>query len=282
MKKLFLTVLFMLAGSHAAFAADLLDAASAPVVATSWDFAFGAKLMSDYNFRGISQSDRNPSVNVYGEFRYDLFYAGVAFYATDLPTDPVGEVDIYGGVRKTFDDVSVDLGALYYYYPSETQLFDGGAVTPSNTDFLEFYAKLAWNVSDTVNLGANLFYAADWLNTGSSGIYTSLTGKVTLIEDLSASAELGRYWLDTATNPGPPFALVDYTYWNAGLTYALNEAVSVDLRYHDTDLGEAQCFTNTTDPHGISTGSTPGLSDWCGSAFIATISIDLLASKLHK
>jgi len=35
-----------------------------------WDIAFGGALMSDYNFRGISQSDRGPSVFAYSELRF--------------------------------------------------------------------------------------------------------------------------------------------------------------------------------------------------------------------
>ena len=71
--------------------------------------------------------------------------------------------------------------------------------------------------------------------------------------------------------------LPDYTYWNAGVAYTYGNA-TLDLRYHDTDLSTSQCFTLTTDPEGIATGS--GRSNWCGAAFIATLSLDFQASKL--
>ncbi len=51
--------------------AQAADVAAPPAIAApapwAFDFAFGGKLMSDYNFRGISQSARGPSVNVYGD-----------------------------------------------------------------------------------------------------------------------------------------------------------------------------------------------------------------------
>ena len=53
-----------------ALTADLVvKAQPAPVPApvSMWDIAFGALIASDYNFRGISQSDRHPSVSAYFE-----------------------------------------------------------------------------------------------------------------------------------------------------------------------------------------------------------------------
>src|SRR4029077_304203 len=37
-----------------------------------WDFAFGSALMSDYIFRGITQSNHKPSVAAYFEPRYNI------------------------------------------------------------------------------------------------------------------------------------------------------------------------------------------------------------------
>ena len=65
MKKVVLSVVAALAVSVAApaLAADMPAKAPkvAPAAAPSpWDIAFGAAVTSDYNFRGISQSDRGP------------------------------------------------------------------------------------------------------------------------------------------------------------------------------------------------------------------------------
>ena len=54
--------------------------------------------------------------------------------------------------------------------------------------------------------------------------------------------------------------------------------MTLDLRYHDTDLSEGECFVDTTDPSGIAFGS--GRSNWCSAAFVATLSVDFTAESL--
>ena len=70
--------------SASAFAADLQPVYKAPPPPVSynpWDIAIGGALMTDYNFRGISQSARGMAGTAYIEGRYkpikDVeFYAG--------------------------------------------------------------------------------------------------------------------------------------------------------------------------------------------------------------
>ncbi|ANY82524.1 hypothetical protein BB934_30035 (plasmid) [Microvirga ossetica] len=51
-----------------AYAADpSAPAPAAAPVPSAFDFAFGAHLQSDYNFRGISQSDRHPTRSGLGQ-----------------------------------------------------------------------------------------------------------------------------------------------------------------------------------------------------------------------
>ena len=74
MKKLSLAVV-LLAMFGSAFAADLpLKAAKAPAPTPfdPWDIAFGAAVMSDYVFRGVTQSNHGPSVAAYFEPRFNV------------------------------------------------------------------------------------------------------------------------------------------------------------------------------------------------------------------
>lgn len=306
----------MLAASVApAAAADLMykaPPAPPPPAPSMFDIAFGAGVASDYNFRGISQSDRGPSVSAYFEPRFKItpnfeLYAGIGALSVKLPTDPTAEVDLYAGIRPTFGPLSFDFGLLYYYYPKESQVFvlptlgpvgfgfpttqPGGNPayvpwTKANTDFLEFYAKAAYVFADIVTVGANLFYADDWLNTGAHGTYASLTAKVAAPSGLFgpdlgayASGELGRYWLGRTDAFFGNVQLPDYTYWNlgVGLTY---KAFTLDFRYHDTNATQAECFVLTGDLNGLDTGSRPGRSRWCSSAFIVKLSADTTLSAL--
>lgn len=271
--------------SAPAAAADLITKgpAPAPVAYVSpFDFAFGGKIMSDYNFRGISQSDRGPAATAYAEGRYNInetvqLYSGIQAWSVKLPSDPSAEVDLYAGARLTFGGLGFDFGGMYYWYPRETTLFNGGIpFVKDKNDFFEVYGKASYTFNDMFSAGANLFYAPNFLNTGASGTYASLTGKVSLPNNFAVSGELGRYFLGT-TDAFYGFArLPDYTYWNAGLSYTYKIA-TLDLRYHDTTLSKTQCFAVSGDPAGLANG---GRSRWCGAAFIATLSFDITGKDL--
>jgi hypothetical protein len=290
-------------------AADLpVRAKVAPAPPPSWwEIAYGGALMSDYNFRGISQSDRGIAGTVYVEGRANAIpdvlqlYGGIQAYTTRLPTTPIGECDIYGGLRVTFGPVRFDFGAIYYYYyPNESQVFvlpTAGPVglgfpttqpggnplfvpwTVADTDFLEVYGKATWTVNTWVTLGGYLYYTDDWLGSGAYGTYAGGTVKLTAPSswfptDFGAylSGEVAHYWLGTTVPLLGGINLPDYLYWNVGVAFTY-KIFTLDLRYHDTDLTPAQCFVVTGDLNGLDTGARPGRSNWCGEAF-AKLSID--------
>src|SRR6202023_315036 len=125
MKKLVLAaaVLAMTAGSI--FAADMpVRPVKAPPPAPfdPWDLAFGAAIMNDYVFRGVTQSNHKPSVAAYFEPRYNVtkdlqLYVGSSFESISCATRAAAEVDIYGGIRPTFGAFAFDIGVWGYLYP---------------------------------------------------------------------------------------------------------------------------------------------------------------------
>jgi len=245
-----------------------------------YDFVFGARGLTDYNFRGISQSDRKPAVQAYGELQLmdNFFYAGVAASSVNLATNPSAEIDLTFGIRPKFGDFTFDFGGIGYIYPNETQLINNGVIwTPKNTDMFELAAKGAYTWED-LTIGANVFYTWNWLGTGAYGTYTSLTAKYNtpFLKGGYVSGELGRYFLGTTNATLGSVRLPDYTYGNIGVGYTYQIA-TLDLRYHDTNLSKSQCFTLTSDPQGVFSGS--GRSNWCGPTFIATLSVDITASQ---
>jgi hypothetical protein len=296
MKKVVLSVAAALAVSVAAPALAAEMPAKAPKVAPApapppspWDIAFGAAVTSDYNFRGISQSDRGPGGFAYFEPRYNItpalqLYGGIAAASVRLATDPTAEVDLYGGIRPTFGPVAFDFGGIYYWYPRETQFcgltgpfpfsgpcggnpgFANGNTTLSDTDFWEVYGKVLWTVNPIVALGANLYYSPSWLHTGASGTYASGTAKFTTPENMLPngiiaylSGEAGYYWLGTTNlvpgvfvnNAGTGgWDLPDYAYWNVGIGFNW-KVFTLDLRYHDTNLSKAECNSLTADPTAV-------------------------------
>jgi Bacterial protein of unknown function (Gcw_chp) len=301
--------------SGAAIAADMpVKARPVPVAVVSpWDWAFGAALMSDYNFRGISQSNRGPSVTAYSETRYNVnssfqLYLASQYWAVTLPTNPTAEVDIYGGARFTSGPVALDIGAMYYWYPRERQhnsaiigapfpTYPNGNATLAQTDFWEVYGKLTWEVvKDKFAVGANVYYAPDWLNTGAYGLFATVSAKVTLpsfklnvfmLDEIGwyISGEGGRYWLGTADAYPGVFAvntpLPDYWTWNIGVAFTWKVA-TLDLRYYDTDLSQANCNLLTGDPNAVLNAAGVGQSKWCSATFIAALKFDLVASQHLK
>jgi hypothetical protein len=306
-------------GGSAAIAADMpVKARPAPVAVVSpWDWAFGAAVMTDYNFRGISQSNRGPSVTAYSELRYNVnssfqLYFASQSWAVTLPTNPTAEVDIFGGFRVTQGPLALDIGGMYYWYPRERQHNDfhffvtgqapfpsypNGNATLRQTDFWEVYGKLAWEViKDKFAVGANAYYSPSWLNTGAYGLFASVTAKVTLpsfkaniglIDEVGwyVSGELGHYWIGTADAYPSVFAvatnLPDYTTWNVGVAFTWKVA-TLDLRYYDTNLSKGNCNVLTGDPNATFNNAGVLQSKWCSATFIAALKFDLVASQNLK
>src|SRR5690349_17231316 len=96
MKKVVLSIVALAATVAPALSADLVKkAAPAPVAVAAppvWDVAFGGAVMSDYNFRGVSQSNRGASATAYFEPQFNTpvgtLYAGLAGWAIDWPSAP--------------------------------------------------------------------------------------------------------------------------------------------------------------------------------------------------
>ena len=79
--------------ASAAFGADLKLAKAPPPPPpppSPWDIAFGGAIMSDYIWRGVTQSGHAPSVAAYTELRYNAaswlqFYGGISAESIQFP-----------------------------------------------------------------------------------------------------------------------------------------------------------------------------------------------------
>lgn len=303
--------------SGGAYAADLTKVpppAPAPASTDGWDYAFGGKLQTDYISRGITQTNHQPGATAYGELRYNIgntqFYSGTQIWSVKLPTDTPAEIDLYGGVRETMGAFSVDIGAIYYEYPNNTNQYwsqgPGGATvlnptasflasngcpthinycatTAADPSYLEVYAKPSYNVTDTFTIGGNLYYSPNWDNYKFAETYLSGTAKYAFgTSGFSVSGELGHEWLGStkASSIFGPLAFVSYTTGNIGVSYAW-KVFTFDVRYYGTTLNAAQCYIDTSDPHGNIPGQTAtGTSNWCGSRVMASLSFDLTSASL--
>ncbi len=302
MKKTVLSVIAALALTSApAFAADVpvkAPAAPPPAPAVTFDIAIGGLVQSDYNFRGVSQSNRGPSGGAY--FEPDLitpvgtFYVGIAGWSIDWPsctatcppgygfTNPAAEIDFYGGWRNSWGPFSLDIGAIYYYYPKE--IFNGFT---SQSDFWEVYGKASYEIIKGLTIGANVFYTPDLLHYSSTfatfatlggvaatpdAVYASVTGKWILPWTAGpvgffVSGELGHWWIDDTGFVGNGFLDPSYTFWNAGLALTY-KALTLDFRYYGNDMSVAQCGSF------LLTGVPNNSNNWCDDTFIVALKFD--------
>jgi hypothetical protein len=302
------------------WAADLdtkmkTKAPPAPVVVSPWDIAFGSAAMSDYNFRGITQSNHKPSVAAYFEPRYNIndslqLYAGVSGESISFPNRAAAEVDFYSGVRPTFGKLALDFGFWEYYYPGG-QCFnalvpgdcaaDGNLpntnVVKADESFWELYGKATYTLNDQTSFGSSVFWSPNVLNTGAEGTYVAGTAKYNLPTVLPygigwfASADVGHWFLGTSDSfygvtgfpNGVPYK--SYTNWDLGVAFTYKQ-FTLDLRYFDTNLNKGDCNAFTEDHTATANGSFTSInpsgvgSNWCGATFIAKLSVDLTSLNL--
>src|SRR5262249_13598922 len=111
MKKMLMTVAAGAVFGSASFGACLGVGGQAPPAppapASPWDLAFGGGIMTDYIWRGITQSAHSPSVAAYTELRYNYsptlqFYGALSGESISFPNRAAAEIDMYAGVRPTF------------------------------------------------------------------------------------------------------------------------------------------------------------------------------------
>jgi hypothetical protein len=330
MKKFTLAAVAALALSAApAWAADLPVKAK-PIAAPAppaWDLAFGSGVASDYIWRGITQSNHKPSVAAYFEPRYNItkdlqLYAGVGGASIEFPNRAAAEIDLYAGIRPTFDKLSFDFGFWYYWYPAGQcfsagiqpcapsggvpfQFLPNGNAAKADASFYEIFAKVNYAVTDSFGVGAFVYYSPSVLNTGAQGVYFGGNAKYSFPAmsnglQFYVSGEIGHWDLGTsdafygctialgclANNPGG-IPEPSYTTWSAGVG-ATWKVFTFDLRYTGTDLNKANCnaftgdHTATFSPVGVTAINAGPLSNWCGDMITFRAAADLTVNSNLK
>lgn len=114
-------------------------------------FTGNVGLFSDYRFRGISQTYKNPAVQ--GGFDYSHssgLYLGTwgSNVSGNLYNNGAGmEWDMYGGYKfEPIKDLGLDVGVLYYYYPGARYYNAAFASSGNKYDNTELYlgASYKW------------------------------------------------------------------------------------------------------------------------------------------
>lgn len=130
-------------------AASLAAAAALPSLAYADDgLAYNIGAVSEYRYRGISQTRLKPALQGGVDYTKGAFYVG-AWASTikwikDASGDASVEVDLYGGYKGEISkDFSYDVGVLNYWYPSAVT--KAWSATPySNPNTTEVYGALTY------------------------------------------------------------------------------------------------------------------------------------------
>ncbi|WP_242138921.1 MULTISPECIES: TorF family putative porin [unclassified Sphingomonas] len=224
-------------------------------------------LVSDYRFRGVSQSDEAFALQGGATLTHESgFYGG--FWGSNLAGwGTFGganlELDLIGGYKRAIGSGTIDVGVTWYMYP-------GGADT---TDFAEPYAKISGTLGPATLLGG-VAYApkqralGNFSNTpqsrGQSEDNLYLWGDASVgvpTTKLTAKAHIG--YSDGNPGLGPNGTSVaptgKYWDWLLGLDYVIGP-VTLGAAYVDTDISRSEAaylqpnFSRTKNGESIANG----------------------------
>jgi uncharacterized protein (TIGR02001 family) len=198
------------------FAASALLAVAGAAQA---DVTVTPALTNDYDFRGVTQSDKKPAFQLGANYSHESgFYAGVwgSNVDFDIPK-PDFEIDLFAGFSggDAEESFGYDVGAILYDYPGVSVL---------NT--IELYAGLSkgW-------FATKLWYSPNIASTSTSGMYLEGNVTVPLPHNFSLAGHVGHTLGDVSWS-GP----VKATDYSIGLGLAMGN-FNVSVKYADGGRG---------------------------------------------
>jgi uncharacterized protein (TIGR02001 family) len=240
----------IIAGAFAAAglpAAAMAQAPSQPAPASPHTLTGNVGLFSQYIFRGLTQTNRDPAIQ--GGFDYSHvsgLYAGT--WASNISwlrdsgaymSGGSGEFDFYGGFKGSIgkSDFTFDVGTLYYWYPGDANTL-ANPLNPK-ADTWEIYGALGWK-----------WFTVKYSHVVSSEAFGVLDASGTYYLDFSAAVPLGesgvtldahygiqKFKGQDPRNVGVPIGNDDaYSYedWRIGISYALPKDFTIGAFYTDT------------------------------------------------
>lgn len=236
LKKLTLAI----AATSAVTASGFAVAETVNTPAGDFDVSMNVGLVSDYMFRGISQTQGNGAIQGGLDVAHESgLYIGTWASNVDFGGDAAVEFDYYVGFGNNItEEISYDLGWIKYAYPGENGL-----------NFSEYYGSLS-AYGFTVG-GA---YSDDFGGSDTT-LYSYIGYEHALPYEIGLAVQYGKYDFKDAT-----FGNDDsYNDWSIGLSKTLI-GLDLGLTYTDTDLSSSDC------------AGFAGKKDYCDATFVASVS----------
>jgi uncharacterized protein (TIGR02001 family) len=221
------------------------DEAAAP--APDWTYPGSVSIASDYIFRGLTQTNKDPALQAGIEFDHASgFYLGAWGSNISWLSDLGGissslEIDAYLGYRTTVGDGwGLDFGVYTYYYPGD---FPGGFTSADTT---EIYGAISYGIASLKysHTLTNAFGFSDSKNSG----YVDLSANWEFSPGWVLNGHVGHQRIDG-------FGAASYTDWKLGVTKNFEGNWSIALAYFDTNADES-VYTN---PYGTFQGRSTGV-----------------------
>ena len=242
----------VIAGVLAAAATTGVASAAEPEPTPDYTLTGNVGLFSQYIFRGLTQTNRDPALQGGFDFAHKSgFYLGTwasnISWLSDSGAYRSGgslEWDFYGGWKPTFGDFTFDIGTLYYWYPGDAAFSVPGAPAGNpKADTWEVYTGVGWkwlNAKFSYSIQNKTFAVRD-----SSGTwYLDLSANVPLgdfYKPLTGVTFIAHYGIQkySGTDPrtralGSNDDIYSYDDWKIGLSYALPKDFTIGAFYTDT------------------------------------------------
>ena len=210
------------------------SAVTAQTAAPESSLSFNAGVVSDYRYRGISQSRLKPAVQ--GGLDYadkSGFYLGawgstIKWIKDSGAADGTVELDLYGGYKGSAAGINYDVGVLRYQYLSNDLGKVSGFTNANTTEvygavtFGLFTAKYSRALTDTFG------------NVNSEGsTYLDLSAAIDLGNGFTLTPHVGRQVIKNSS-------AFSYTDYSLTLAKDLGKGLSASLMAVGTNAGKAQ------------------------------------------
>lgn len=272
MKKL--TQALLLAGVIAVPAALVSTSAMADAPAPSYTLTSNVSLVSDYYFRGQSQTWHKPALQGGIDFNHESgFYAGLwgSSISGKFINEGSLELDYYGGYNgKITDDFGYTFGLYGYYYPGADYKGNNSGLPSQKYDTLEWNAGLSYKMV-SVKYSQTI---TNWFGVNNQTVTSLDRGntKGSSYLEANASFEVAPTWVlglhvghtnikgnftgaDGSTNP-------DFTDYKISMTKNFDGGWNVGVAYVDATK---DAFWKTT-AWGSSDTMNPNKSTWIVTA----------------
>lgn len=202
-----------------------MAAVALPATAVAQDdpdnWSFAVSVGTDSRSKGASKTEGEPFALAGVEWTDDsgAFYVVAEGENIDHSTGSQFEAEINAGWRPEAAGFEFDFNAAHKWYLD--------ANPGADDDAWEFTADASRDLSERVDARLRFQYSPDSAGGTRSWTWVEARGRVRLTDRIRASAAVGRREQVNSR---------DYTAWNVGADFEINDWASLDVRWYDTDV----------------------------------------------